>query len=77
MGFCITIYQPELGGYFKNGEDLVWFEDETDLVKKVRYYLTHEDERKRIALNGQKKGRELHSYDERLKTTESAIDISE
>ena len=63
--------------YFKNGEDLVWFEDETDLVKKVRYYLTHEDERKRIALNGQKKVRELHSYDERLKMMESAIDISE
>ena len=76
-GFCITNFQPELVMYFKNGEDLVWFEDETDLVKKVRYYLTHEDERKRIALNGQKKVRELHSYDERLKMMESAIDISE
>ena len=52
--------------YFKNGEDLVWFEDEADLIKKVRYYLTHEDERKRIALNGQKKVRELHGYDVRL-----------
>lgn len=65
-GFCITNFQPELVMYFKNGEDLVWFEDETDLVKKVRYYLTHEDERKRIALNGQKKVRELHNYDVRL-----------
>ena len=35
-------------------------------MKKVRYYLTHEDERKRIALNGQKKVRELHNYDVRL-----------
>ncbi len=65
-GFCITNFQPELVMYFKNGEDLVWFEDETDLVKKVRYYLVHEDERKRIALNGQKKVRELHNYDVRF-----------
>lgn len=65
-GFCITNFQPELVMYFKNGEDLVWFEDEADLIKKVRYYLTHEDERKRIALNGQKKVRELHNYDVRL-----------
>ena len=65
-GFCITNFQPELAMYFKNGEDLVWFEDEADLIKKVRYYLTHEDERKKIALNGQKKVRELHNYDVRL-----------
>lgn len=72
-GFCITNFQPELVMYFKNGEDLVWFEDEADLVKKVGYYLSHEDERKRIALNGQKKVRELHNYDVRLRAIEEAI----
>ena len=69
-GFCITNFQPELVMYFKNGEDLVWFEDEADLIKKVRYYLAHEDERKRIALNGQRKVRELHNYDVRLEYIE-------
>lgn len=72
-GFCITNFQPELVMYFKNGEELVWFEDEADLVKKVGYYLSHEDERKRIALNGQKKVRELHNYDVRLRAIEEAI----
>lgn len=72
-GFCITNFQPELVMYFKNGEDLVWFEDETDLVKKVRYYLRHEDERRRIALNGQKKVRELHNYDARLQVIEDIV----
>lgn len=72
-GFCITNFQPELVMYFKNGEDIVWFEDEADLVKKVGYYLSHEDERKRIALNGQKKVRELHNYDVRLRVIEEAI----
>ena len=72
-GFCITNFQPELVMYFKNGEDIVWFEDETDLVKKVRYYLRHEDERRQIALNGQKKVRELHNYDARLQVIEDIV----
>lgn len=72
-GFCITNFQPELVMYFKNGEDIVWFEDEADLVKKVGYYLSHEDERKRIALNGQKKVRELHNYDVRLRAIEEVV----
>ena len=72
-GFCITNFQPELVMYFKNGEDIVWFEDEADLVKKVGYYLSHEDERERIALNGQKKVRELHNYDVRLRAIEEAV----
>lgn len=72
-GFCITNFQPELVMYFKNGEDLVWFEDEADLVRKVRYYLGHDDERRRIAMNGQKKVRELHNYDARLKVIEKYV----
>lgn len=72
-GFCITNFQPELVMYFKNGEELVWFEDETDLVRKVRYYLEHDEERRRIAKNGQKKVRELHNYDARLEVIEGVI----
>lgn len=72
-GFCITNFQPELVMYFKNGEELVWFEDEADLVRKVRYYLEHDEERRRIAKNGQKKVRELHNYDARLEVIEGVI----
>ena len=72
-GFCITNFQPELVMYFKNGEDLVWFEDEADLTRKVRYYLEHDEEREQIALNGQKKVHMLHNYDKRLEVIEKAI----
>ena len=72
-GFCITNFQPELVLYFKNGEDLVWFEDEADLVRKVRYYLEHEEERKQIALMGQRKVRELHNYDVRISEIEREL----
>lgn len=74
-GFCITNFQPELVLYFKNGEDLVWFEDEADLVRKVRYYLEHEEEREQIALNGQRKVRELHNYDVRLEAIEKELSV--
>lgn len=65
-GFLITNYQPELEMYFKNGEDLVYFTDKEDLAKKVKYYLEHEEERRQIALNGQRKVRELHTYNHRF-----------
>lgn len=72
-GFCITNFQLELPLYFENGVDLVWFEDERDLVAKVKYYLEHEDERRRIAYNGQQKVRKLHNYDSRLEVMEKII----
>lgn len=65
-GFLITNYQPELDMYFKNGEDIVYFSDKKDLQKKVDYYLSHEEERKRIALNGWRKVKELHGYQQRF-----------
>ncbi len=65
-GFLITNYQPEIDMYFKNGEDIVYFSDKKDLQKKVDYYLSHEEERKRIALNGWRKVKELHGYQQRF-----------
>ena len=65
-GFCITNYQPELLMYFENGKDLVIFEDEEDLIEKVKYYLSHEEERKAIAMNGYNKVKNLHKYSDRF-----------
>ena len=65
-GFCLTNYQAELPLYFENGKDLVYFESRDDLLKKVEYYLAHDEERMEIARNGQKKVRKLHGYSNRL-----------
>lgn len=65
-GFCITNYQAELQLYFVNGEDLVWFKSRSELFKLVDYYLTHEDERRRIAGNGYNKVKQFHGYDSRI-----------
>lgn len=47
---------------FVDGEDLVTYSGEDDLMDKIRYYLEHEEERLRIAANGLAKVREHHTY---------------
>lgn len=65
-GFLITNYQQELPDYFEIGQDLVVFENEEDLVWKIKYYLEHEEERVKIAENGRKKVQQLYTWKQRI-----------
>lgn len=46
---------PELEKLYEDGIDYISWKDKDDLLKKVRYYLEHDDERNQIALNGHTK----------------------
>ncbi|MBQ8032021.1 MAG: glycosyltransferase [Butyrivibrio sp.] len=61
-GFLLTTYTPEIAEYFVDGEDLAIAYSPEDMIAKTAYYLEHEDERKQIALNGQKKVYENFAY---------------
>lgn len=65
-GFLLTNYQPEIAEYFTNGQDLVWYESEADLLEKIAYYLTHEAERTKIAECGQKRVAKQFSYERQM-----------
>ena len=65
-GFCLTNYQPELEEYFEIGKDLEVYHNLQELEDKIAYYLKHEDERIRIAINGYKKVRQKHSLERRM-----------
>lgn len=65
-GFCLTNYQPELEDYFEIGKDLEVYHNLEELEQKVEYYLKHEEQRIRIAINGYKKVRGRHDYKSRL-----------
>ena len=54
-GFLISNYQPELAEHFIDGEELVLYESIPDLLSKIRYYLSHEEERTAIAACGREK----------------------
>lgn len=36
------------------------------MLNKIDYYLTHDDERQQIALNGYRKVKKFHSYEAKL-----------
>lgn len=61
-GFLLTNYQPEIEEYFTDGEELAVYYDFEDMYEKIRYYLAHEEERKRIAHAGYLKVKEEFSY---------------
>ena len=60
-GFLITNYRKALCNVFEDDKDLVVYYDEYDLLQKIDYYLSHEEERIRIAENGRRKVLSQHS----------------
>lgn len=65
-GFLLTNYQAEIPEYFEIGRDLETYESMEELEQKVQYYLSHEDERIEIAINGYEKTAKFHTYESRL-----------
>ena len=62
----LTNFQAELPAYFENGKDLVFYESLGDMEDKAQYYLTHEEERRAIALHGYETVKRMHTYDHRI-----------
>ena len=54
-GFLLTNYQPEIAEYFEDGKELVIYHDFYDLCEKAAYYLEHDEEREKIAVEGRRK----------------------
>lgn len=65
-GFLLTNYQAEIPEHFEIGKELAAYESQEDLLNQIGYYLEHDQLRREIAENGQKKVKELHSYKVKL-----------
>lgn len=65
-GFLLTNYQAETTMYLDEGKDLVSFYDMTDMEEKASFYLSHDDERQKIAVHGRETVRAKHTYFHRL-----------
>ncbi len=52
---------PELAKLYEEGVDYDVWTDKVDLLEKIRYYLSHEQERSTIACNGHSKTEKLYS----------------
>jgi spore maturation protein CgeB len=60
-GFLLTNFQQELLDYFEPNKDFVYYEDIDDLINKIDYYLSHDEERCEIAHNGYQKVKSYHT----------------
>ena len=63
--FVISDNIPSANSLFEGS--IVTYNDENDLKEKINYYLTHDDERIKIAKKGQKIVLENHTFDHRIK----------
>lgn len=61
-GFVLTGKADNLDEYYEIEKEVVCFEDTTDLVDKVHYYLKNEDERMAIAQAGYERTIREHTY---------------
>lgn len=52
-GFLLSDYRPELAEFFRDGEEVVLARTPGEMAEKIEWYLAHDEERERVAANGQ------------------------
>lgn len=62
----ITEHKDNIGELFEVGKEIVTYRTKEELLEKINYYLSHEDERREIAEAGQKRTLHNHTYAVRM-----------
>ncbi len=75
-GFLLTNYQEDFLDCFEPGIDFAYYDSYDDLLEKVDYYLSHEEERQEVARNGYEKVKQYHTYKNRLDTIIETMGIN-
>lgn len=68
----LTEHAPNLSDYF-SFEEAVGYATPNDAVQKIRYYLSHDEERQWIADHGQKRTLRDHTYAQRMKVVSETL----
>jgi spore maturation protein CgeB len=55
-----------LDRFFKVDEEIAGYRNADELIEKIRYYLSHDAERKRVALNGYRRVMKDHKFQTRM-----------
>lgn len=66
-GFLLSGYAKGLEKYYEIGKEIVVYHDEKKIPELVKYYLSHEEERARIAKAGYERTIQDHTYAKRFK----------
>ena len=65
-GFVLSNWQPEIEELFEEGKEIATFKSPEEMLEKVDYYLNHEEERLKIAVNGYRKVKECYTFEHQL-----------
>ena len=63
-----------LDTFFTVGEEIAGYTDPDDLIEKLRYYLRHDEERQRFALNGYRRVMKDHRLRDRMRQAGELIE---
>ena len=69
----ITDHKDNMEEFFEVGKEVITYKDAHDLVNKIKYYLSHPDERIKIAKAGQKRTLRDHTYEVRMKELDKIL----
>lgn len=62
-GFVMTNYQEDMLGLFEEDKEIVMFRNIEEMMDKIGYYLTHEEERVKILMNGYNKAKKYYTHE--------------
>jgi spore maturation protein CgeB len=71
--FVISSYVEGMENYYIPDREMVFYRGAEELIQKVRYYLGHDDERRRIAKAGYERTIKDHTYEKRFREIFSII----
>ncbi len=66
-GFVISGYSEDIGDYYKENQEMVFYKTENELIEKIGYYLAHREERERIAKAAYERTIREHTYEARFR----------
>lgn len=72
-GFVLSNWQEEIPELFVEGKEIVTYKSPEELIDKADYYLRHDNERLKIAVDGYRKVKEHYTWEHRLEKVISVI----
>lgn len=75
-GFQLSYYMEGLEHYYEIGQEIAVYLDVDDLIRKVKYYLAHGDEREAIANRGYQRTLAEHTYTQRFQSLFARMELS-
>jgi len=74
-GFLLTGYTEKLEDLYIQGKEMDCFFNINELIEKIKYYLSHDEERERIAKAGYERTLRDHTYEKRFNEIFKAIGL--